>query len=265
MLAGLVFDPAMAPLALLTAPLLASTLLAAPPAAPAAAPAAAAQAAGAAPYDHARFSIMLGGRAGGRFLTRPSATPIAPTSFGGGFGLGLGVRVWQGLYVEANVSEGLYQNPEPIPTLDASSFRHFGPHEPAAAETDPAVADASGASEGKSALLVGQILLGLRYEIRTPATYRLRPSVSLGLTHLHEATVHDFLLSPGKTLMGISKSIRHRTGAQVGAGLRIPFSLEPGRVASRFSARVDADVAYYFDDAPGRLQAGLGLGVQVLF
>ncbi|HLT36753.1 MAG TPA: hypothetical protein VK034_10715, partial [Enhygromyxa sp.] len=177
----------------------------------------------------------------------------APTSFGGGLSFGLGVRVWQGLYVEASVGEGVFQNPEPV-----TSFRHLGSHEAALSVAEPA-------PDKPSPLLVGQILLGVRYEVRTAKTLRVRPSVFVGATHLHEATLADFAREPGKTIAGTGKFIRHRTGAQVGFGLRVPFPERWGRAAPRFSARFDADLGYYFDRHPGRMQAGLGAGLQVVF
>lgn len=224
---------------------LTSLLVSSPPPAPARAPAPAP-----APphFDDARFELHLGGRAGGRFLG--SDTAIA-RSFGGGLNLGLGVRLWQGLYFEAGVGEAVSTNPERAP-----SFRHLGSHEGT---------DAHPPQTQRSPLMVGQILLGLRYEIRTAKTVRVRPSVSLGLTHLHEATVADFVREPGKTLGGIGKFINHRTGLQAGAGMRVPFPERWGPAAPRFSLRVDADFAYYFDALPGRIQAGLGLGLQVVF
>lgn len=211
------------------------------------------------PFDAARFSLHVGGRAGGRFVGTDNA---GSTSFGGGVSLGLGVRLWQGLYLEASVGEGVFTNPERV-----ESFRHFGPHaaqlgEEAAPEAEPG---AGAAAAKPSPLLVGQILLGARYEIRTARTLRLRPSVFLGATHLHEATIADFVREPGKTLAGTGKFIRHRTGLQAGFGLRVPFPERWGAVAPRFSARFDADFAYYFDKHPGRVQAGLGLGLQVVF
>lgn len=204
-------------------------------------------------FDDARFSLYVGGRAGGRFGGSDSADSA---SFGGGVSLGLGVRLWQGLYLEASVGEGVFKNPERIET-----FRHFGSH-PALAE-EP-VADVV-ESEKPSPLLVGQILLGARYEVRTPKTLRVRPSAFLGVTHLHEATLADFAREPGKTIAGTGKFIRHRTGLQAGFGLRVPFPERWGAVAPRFSARFDADFAYYFDRHPGRIQAGLGVGIQVVF
>jgi hypothetical protein len=199
------------------------------------------------PHDDARFELHLGGRAGGRFVGTPTA---GPTSFGGGLSFGLGVRLWQGLYLEASVGEGVFQNPERL-----ESFRHLGTHEAALSVEPPK----------SSPLLVGQILLGVRYEVRTARTLRVRPSVFLGATHLHEATLADFAEQPGKTLAGTGQFIRHRTGAQAGVGLRVPFPERWGRVAPRFSGRFEADVAYYFDRHPGRVQAGLGAGIQVVF
>lgn len=212
------------------------------------------------PFDDARFSLHVGGRAGGRFVGTDNS---GSTSFGGGVSLGLGVRLWEGLYLEASVGEGVFTNPERIET-----FRHFGPHAaPQLSETEPVAEPVDdGAADGKpSPLLVGQILLGARYEIRTVRTLRVRPSVFLGATHLHEATIADFMREPGKTLAGTGKFIRHRTGLQAGFGLRVPFPERWGAVAPRFSARFDADFAYYFDKHPGRVQAGIGLGLQVVF
>jgi hypothetical protein len=212
-------------------------------------PAAATPSLAALPFDDARFSLHVGGRAGGRFVGTDTA---GPTSFGGGISLGLGVRLWQGLYLEASVGEGVFQNPESVET-----FRHIGPHAAEIEETESAAKP--------SPLLVGQILLGARYEIRTVKTLRVRPSVFLGATHLHEATIADFLREPGKTIGGTGKFIRHRTGLQAGLGLRVPFPERWGAAAPRFSTRFDADFAYYFDKHPGRVQAGLGVGLQVVF
>jgi hypothetical protein len=202
------------------------------------------------PFDDARFQLHVGGRAGGRFLGNETA---GPSSFGGGVSLGLGVRLWRGLYLEASVGEGVFQNPERV-----ESFRHVGPHAATLPSEEPEQTEAS-------PLLAGQILLGARYEVRTAKTLRVRPSVFLGATHLHEATIADFLREPGKTIGGTGKFIRHRTGLQAGVGLRVPFPERWGAVAPRFSVRFDADVAYYFDVHPGRLQAGIGTGLQVVF
>lgn len=206
--------------------------------------------------DERRFELHLGGQGRGRF--RQGA------SFGGGAQVGLGVRLWRGLWLEAGVGEGIYQlrsSPSPEP----SAFRHLGPHdEPGAAEINETAAAGAASARGRSALLAGEILLGLRYELRLPQT-RLRPSVLLGASHLHEATLDEFLAAPGKTLAGTGDFIVHRTGAALGLGLRVPFPERWGAFAPRISARFDANFAYYFDDAPGQIQAGVGVGLQALF
>jgi hypothetical protein len=204
--------------------------------------------------DERRFELHLGGRAGARFG--------GPASFGGGASIGLGVRLWQGLFFEASLAEGVFTNPT-SPAATAVGFRHLGEHTPRS-ETQPGpVAPTS--SDARSLILAGQILLGLRYEVRTARTRWVRPTLFLGATHLHEATLGDLIRAPGKTLAGTGEFIRHRTGLQVGVGLRAPLPSRWGPVAPRFSIRVDADGAYYFDAHPGRAQVGLGLGVQVVF
>jgi hypothetical protein len=179
---------------------------------------------------------------------------LGGVSLGGGAQIGLGVRLWRGLYLEAGVGEGVFTNVEARETDVA--FRHLGEH------GDPLTITAA---TPPSPILAGQIVMGLRYEVRTPRTMWVRPSVYLGATHLHEATLDDFLTAPGKTLAGTGEFIRHRTGASLGLGLRVPLPERWGPVAPRFSARFDADVAYYFDRHPGRVQAGLGVGLQVVF
>lgn len=199
--------------------------------------------------DERRFELHLGIRAGSRFG--------GPASFGGGASFGLGVRLWKGLFLEASVGEGVFSTPRAAPT---PGFRHLGLH-----DAPPAAAPAQSGPDAASALLAGQILLGARYEVRTPKTKWVRPTFFLGATHLHEATLGDLAREPGKTLAGTGEFIRHRTGLQLGVGLRAPLPARWGPVAPRFSLRVDADAAYYFDAHPGRAQVGLGLGLQVVF
>lgn len=209
--------------------------------------------------DTRRFELHIGGRAGVRMLDG--------VSLGGGAQVGLGVRLWKGLYLEAGVGEGVFTNVE-ARQADVA-FRHFGSHgDPLAAETDTDTATTTAASSeppARSAILAGQIVMGLRYEVRTPRTMWVRPSVYLGATHLHEATLDDFVVAPGKTLAGTGEFIRHRTGASLGLGLRVPLPERWGPIAPRFSARFDVDASYYFDRHPGRVQAGLGVGLQVVF
>jgi hypothetical protein len=199
--------------------------------------------------DTRRFELHLGGRGGARML--------GGASFGGGVQIGLGVRLWKGLYLEAGVGEGVFTNPEA--RASDVAFRHLGEH------GEPLATVVAAEPPPPSPIMVGQIVVGLRYEVRTPRTMWVRPSVYLGATHLHEATFDDFLASPGKTLAGTGQFIRHRTGATVGLGLRVPLPERWGPVAPRFSARFDTDVSYYFDRHPGRVQAGLGVGLQVVF
>ncbi|MCA9696656.1 MAG: hypothetical protein KC431_03945 [Myxococcales bacterium] len=213
--------------------------------------------------DDKRFELHVGGQGGARFLSGPVAG-------GGGLHFGLGVRVWRGLYVEVGVAESLHARPAPEPAATDLAFRHLGHADPEPAPEPTMTSDATDAStdadsRGAGLILAGQILMGLRYEIRTPATRHLRPTTFLGVSHLHEAGVDDFLDAPGATLAGFAPQIRHRTGLAAGVGLRAPFPERWGPVAPRFSARLGLDVAYYFDDAPGRLQAGANLGVQVVF
>jgi hypothetical protein len=196
--------------------------------------------------DEKRFELHIGARGGVRMLDG--------VSLGGGAQIGLGVRLWKGLYFEAGVGEGVFTNVEA--RTSEVAFRHIGAHEDASAVAS---------THAPSPVLAGQIVLGLRYEVRTPRTMWVRPSVYLGATHLHEATLDDFVVAPGKTLAGTGEFIRHRTGATLGLGLRVPLPERWGPVAPRFSARFDADASYYFDLHPGRVQAGLGVGLQVVF
>ncbi len=231
---------------------IAATLAFAPPPAPPTRP----------QLDDNRFEFHHGGGARVRALDG--------VSVGGGLQIGLGVRLWKGLYLEAGVGEGVFTNRNVEAAESDVAFRHFGLHDEAGDEgTLPAAAATAAEPEpttqAPSPILAGQIVMGLRYEIRTPRTMWMRPSVYLGATHVHEATLDDFRKAPGKTLAGTGEFIRHRTGASLGLGLRVPFPDHWGPVAPRFSARFDLDAAYYFDRHPGRLQAGLGVGLQVVF
>jgi hypothetical protein len=204
--------------------------------------------------DEKRFELHIGGRAGVRMLDG--------VSLGGGAQIGLGVRLWKGLYLEAGVGEGVFTNVEAAEREVA--FRHIGTHENAST-SELASTSAPAPTSAPSPILAGQIVMGLRYEVRTRRTMWARPSVYLGATHLHEATLDDFIVAPGKTLAGTGEFIRHRTGATLGLGLRVPLPPRWGPVAPRFSARFDADASYYFDRHAGRVQAGLGVGLQVVF
>jgi hypothetical protein len=154
----------------------------------------------------------------------------APPAFGGSLQLGLGVRLVRGLYLSGEAGLGAHAMPV-------------------------------GAA--------GQVFLGLRHELRMAPW--IRPSFSLGYTHLFDASFHaeaDVGCGCGKAggepgfsfEGGAGAELASRSGVQAGLGLRVPF-----RFAPRLSLYVRGDVSYYFDDRPGRLQAGGGLGVQVVF
>ncbi len=166
--------------------------------------------------DARRFEIHVLPRVGARLLDT--------AELGGSVQLGVGIRMWKGLYFEAEFGEGVY-----APPLQLS----------------------------------GQILAGLRWELRRSLV--VRPNFFVGMTHLHQSHGDEFVHEPGHTLLGTAKTIHHRTGAQLGFGLRFPFPAKWGKQAARFSGLLRTDVAYYFDDAPGRLQMGLGGGLSVVF
>lgn len=193
--------------------------------------------------DQKRLEIHTGLRGYGRYLGGPMA-------IGASYQLGLGVRVVRGLYVTGELGAGAHVLP-------------FG-------------AGAQG-------------FLGLRHELRV--TKWVRPSISLGYSHLVDATFEGYGFGGelGGSLGGElddcrcqgggahggggldsgvafdldgggSVEIASRSGVQAGLGLRFPFKRAP-----RLSLYLRGDAAYYFDDRPGRLQAGVGLGLQVVF
>jgi hypothetical protein len=153
----------------------------------------------------------------------------APPAYGGALQLGVGVRVVRGLYIAGEVSAGAHAMP-------------FGAQ--------------------------GQVFLGLRHELRMSKW--VRPSFSLGYSHLIDARF-DAQFDPlcGCTRdggfdfefdAGTDVDIAQRSGIEGGLGLRFPF-----RWAPRLSAYVRADVDYYVDQQPGRLQVAGGGGVMVVF
>lgn len=222
--------------------LLAASLLAAEPTATAEATPAEAKPAEAKPpkpspearlahLDHARMELHIDVRGLGRYLG-------GPTTYGGSVQLGAGVRLVRGLYVIGELGVGAHAMP--------LGFQ-------------------------------GQVLMGLRHELRMSKW--VRPSYSLAYSHLIDvkldAEFDPFQPgSPGVTTscgclrehegVGVGArgdvSLDQRGGIQAGLGLRFPF-----RWAPRLSVYLRADVAYYFDHAPGRLQAGGGGGLQVVF
>jgi hypothetical protein len=177
--------------------------------------------------DDARMELHVDLRGYGRFLD-------LPTAFGGSVQLGAGVRLVRGLYAVGELGVGAHAMP-------------FGAQ--------------------------GQVFMGLRHELRV--SQWVRPSFSLGYSHLidvaFEAEVDPQIdLQCGcprgddELDFGISGrgdvELDQRSGMQGGLGLRFPF-----RWAPRLSVYLRGDVAYYFDHAPGRLQAGGGGGLQIVF
>jgi hypothetical protein len=153
----------------------------------------------------------------------------APPAVGGSLQLGLGVRLVRGLYVTGELGLGAHGLPIGV---GAQGF------------------------------------LGLRHELRMSSW--VRPTFSLGYTHLLDASFDlggDIDCGCGKSHDsgfsfdgGASAELASRHGAQAGLGLRFPF-----RKAPRLSLYLRADASYYFDDRPGRLQAGGSLGLQIVF
>jgi hypothetical protein len=152
----------------------------------------------------------------------------APSAYGGSFQLCAGVRVVHGLYLIGELGVGTHAMPVGV---------------------------------------AGQVLVGLRHELR--ASPWVRPTFSLGYSHLidvgfdaaFDAECGCFGDDPGFGISHRSEvELRQRNGIQGGLGLRFPF-----RWAPRLSVYVEGDVAYYFDAAPGRLQAGGGGGLQIVF
>lgn len=157
-------------------------------------------------------------------MPRFGARLVEGASFGGSVQIGVGVRLYRGLYLEVELGEGLY-----APPLELS----------------------------------GQILGGLRWELRRST--KVRPSLFAGFTHVHQSHAEHFVHAPGHTLAGTAETIHHRSGAQLGFGLRFPFPAAWGKQAPRFSGLLRTDVAYYFDAAPARVQAGVAAGFSVVF
>lgn len=177
--------------------------------------------------DDARMELHLGLRGYGRFLD-------APAAYGGSVQIGAGVRVVRGLYLAGEIGVGAHAMP-------------LG--------------------------LGGQVWVGVRHELRMSRW--VRPTFSLGYSHLIDVGGFDasFDADCGCLLdddhdddhdFGVSHrseiELAQRSGVQAGLGLRFPF-----RWAPRLSVYVRGDVAYYFDDAPGRLQGGGGGGLQIVF
>ena len=176
--------------------------------------------------DNARMELHIDLRGYGRFLDLPAA-------YGGSVQLGAGVRLVRGLYAVGELGVGAHAMPVGIQ---------------------------------------GQVLVGLRHELRV--SQWVRPSFALGYSHLIEAKWSDAEFDPQCGCLhddddfdfertvhsGGEVELDQRSGIQGGIGLRFPF-----RWAPRLSVYLRGDVTYYFDDAPGHLQAGGGGGLQIVF
>ena len=149
----------------------------------------------------------------------------ASPAYGGAVQLGIGVRVVRGLYLGGEATVGAHAMP-------------FGAQ--------------------------GQLFLGLRHELRMSKW--VRPSYSVGYSHLIDArfsaAVDPLCLCTPHHEFSARSDLRlaQRQGIEAGLGLRFPFKWAP-----RLSAYLRADVDYYFDQRPGRLQVAGGGGVQVVF
>ncbi len=178
--------------------------------------------------DQARLELHFGLRGYGRFLA-------AEPAYGGSFQLGAGVRLVRGLYLTGEIGAGAHAMP-------------FG--------------------------AAGQVLVGLRHELRMSRW--VRPSFSLAYSHLVDVSFdgafnaecgcldfydYDYDYDHGGGVSGRGEvEIDQRSGVQAGLGLRFPM-----RWAPRLSVYARGDAAYYFDGKPGRLQAGVGGGLQIVF
>ena len=179
--------------------------------------------------DEARLELHFGIAGYGRFLGDEAA-------YGGGAKLGMGVRLVRGLYLVGEIGGGVHAMPVGV---------------------------------------AAQVFVGARHELRVGKW--VRPTFSLGYTHLVDATFDahfdaecgcfawDDPPRPGHHPdVTIDSSgdveLAQRNGIQAGLGARFPM-----RWAPRLSVYVQGDVAYYFDDRPGRLQVGIGGGLQVVF
>jgi hypothetical protein len=105
-----------------------------------------------------------------------------------------------------------------------------------------------------------------------------RPFLWLGYSHIHETRLTDIIRDPVGTTLTTSRAVAHRSGAEVGLGLLLPFDVDVLGATVRLEtyARATAMVLPQLDRLPG-LQADplpvkhdgyllfeLGLGVPVL-
>ena len=177
--------------------------------------------------DDKRIALNMGVRGYSRFLGAGEG-PAAHPSYGGGVELGLGVRLVRGLYLHTEVDAGAHALPV-------------------------------GAA--------GRLFVGARHELRM--TKWIRPELSLGYSLAFEGTFDGYADCGCKSEpwdldldfgVGAEAEFASRNGVEAGLGFRVPFKRAP-----RLSLYVRGDATYYFDDRPGRLQAGGSMGFSIVF
>lgn len=111
--------------------------------------------------------------------------------------------------------------------------------------------------------LVGEIRFGLRYAFGQGAW---QPAVLVGVDHGHEQDFADFADEPGRTLVGSSDAIEHRTGPMAGLELRYWLSTDPRRkVLHHMAVLGRLDATYYVDEAPLPVRLAFGLAFSAVF
>ena len=111
--------------------------------------------------------------------------------------------------------------------------------------------------------LLGQIRLGLGYELWTRP---VRPFFFLGLDHAHQQDWGNFLDEPGRTFIGSSDTIDHRTGPAAGVGVRALLSRDPRRkLLSHLSLTGRLDFSYFADTKASPVVLALGAYLTATF
>lgn len=87
-----------------------------------------------------------------------------------------------------------------------------------------------------------------------------RPRLRLGIVHQHEEPRMAIMDDPFGALFGVGDGIRHRAGAQVGAGIDIPI----GRLARRpLFLGIDLGATWFPDDRGPGWYVGGGLSLRI--
>ena len=111
--------------------------------------------------------------------------------------------------------------------------------------------------------VIGEIRLGVRYAFGLGV---FQPAFLLGVDHGHEQAFAGFADEPGRTLVGSSDTIDHRTGPMAGLELRAWLSPDPARKVLHHMAVVGRlDATYYVDDAPLGWRLALGVAFAAVF